>query len=161
MNGPIPPWGRAARRRNSGSPSVDSRITFYPLWVRICMGGSRELGGEIRARRNEVDCIACGGSLYFLPDSYPLAFTCRKGHFMTLKDILDKLLLPGEAPSESALQCWEGKAMLLHRLAARALKAGHAFTAADFQETANRVDEWVAKLRVLLPRQAPAPPVTE
>ena len=104
-------------------------------------------------RRADIRCIACGGFLYFMPDSYPLAFQCQSGHFLTLKDLLDALLLPEDAPSEGTANDWGGKALLLHRLAGRALKNGHPLAAADFQEAALRVDQWVSKLRRLVPSE--------
>jgi len=113
------------------------------------VGESRESGERFLFRKTDVLCLACGGFLYFLPAAYPLAFRCERGHSLTLKDLIDALLLPGDLRSKSTLDWWEGKALLLRRLAGRALKSGHVLAAADFQEAVVRVDQWVSKLRVL------------
>src|SRR6516162_7113196 len=116
------------------------------------MSGCKESGGYLLFRKTDVGCIACGGFLYFLPDSYPLAFRCQIGHFLTLKDLLDQLLLPEKGASLRPVKWWESKALLLHRLAGRALKSGHALSAADFQDAASRIDQWASALQVLLPK---------
>jgi hypothetical protein len=117
----------------------------------------RERGGESLPEGARIDCNACGGTLYYFPDSYPLAFHCESGHFFTVRDLLDELLAHGRNAPTSTLQSWRGNAMLLRQMAGRALEGGHAFAAADLQETAHRIDLWVAKLQVLLPGGTPEP----
>ena len=95
----------------------------------------------------DVHCITCDRAVYFWPDSYPLAFHCEKGHFLTLSDLLNDALADPPAP---ALELWPKRSSLLRRLASQSLERGHAFAAADFQEAANRVDRWVQNLRALL-----------
>jgi hypothetical protein len=118
------------------------------------MGGIH-LGGYLLPREADVHCIACGSALYFLPDSYPLAFHCENGHFLTIQDLLDEFLPLGRAPDAPALEFWERNARLLHQLAAQALEQRHALNAADFQDSACRIDRWVAQLRMLLPKPPP------
>jgi hypothetical protein len=98
----------------------------------------------------KVGCIACSEPLYFLPDSYPLAFHCGNGHFLTVPDLLDGYLPQDRKAPMPALELWKQNAILFHRLAAQAMEGGHALVAADFQETAGRIDQWVAQLRTLL-----------
>lgn len=100
-----------------------------------------------------LDCVVCRGSLTLLPDFYPLAFHCEKGHFLTLTDLLDAFLSHGFATAGSTMECWQSKAVLLREFSARALKNGHTFMAADLQEAAQRVDNWVGKLRTLLAKR--------
>ena len=119
--------------------------------------GVIRLGGDPLPRDVDVTCIACGGDLYFLPDSYPLAFHCVQGHFLTIQDLLHEFLPLGKAPAAPNLEFWERSARLLHQLAARSLELHHALNAADFQDTANRIDRWVSQLRVLLPKPSPSP----
>jgi len=114
-----------------------------------------KLGGDLLEA--EVRCIACGDSLYFLPHSYPLVFHCENGHFLTIRDLLDDVVPTGSTPLPSALTYWGQKALLLHQLAARSLERGQVLVAADFQETAGRIDQWIAQLKALLPRAEPAP----
>jgi len=109
-----------------------------------------KLKGDPLPREAEVCCIACGGPLYFLPHSYPLAFHCGNGHFLTVRDLLDEYLPRDKQPPPSALEFWGQKAILFHQLAARALQGGHALIAADFQETAGRIEQWIVQLRTLL-----------
>jgi len=97
-----------------------------------------------------VNCTACGGDLLFLPYAYPFTFGCKQGHFVTLQALLDVLLPQDQLPEPSALECWERKAYLLRQLAQRALEVGHVFTAADFQEVADRIEHWVSTLRNML-----------
>jgi hypothetical protein len=99
---------------------------------------------------SSVNCIACGGDLNFLPYAYPLTFGCSQGHFVTLQALLDVFLPQEQLPEMSALECWERKALLLRQLAQRALEVGHVFTAADFQEVADRIEHWVSTLRTML-----------
>ncbi len=109
-----------------------------------------KLKGAPLPQEAEVGCIACGKPLYFLPHSYPLAFHCENGHFLTVKDLLDEFLPGDRKPPAPALEFWGQKAVLFHQLAARALEQGHALIAADFQETAGRIDHWIVQLRTLL-----------
>jgi hypothetical protein len=102
----------------------------------------------------DLRCIACGGLLYFRPDSYPLTFQCGNNHFMTLADLLDDTLPRGEMTCIPPLEFWPQKAMLFRRLARRALERGHPFAAADFQEAANRIDQWAGNLRALLSKES-------
>ena len=111
-----------------------------------------KLGGDPIPLEAEVHCIACGNPLSFLPDSYPLAFHCEGGHWLTMQDLLDEGFPRPEGAPAAALTFWARQALLLHRLAGQALERGHAFIAADFQETAGRIDNWVAQLRTLLPK---------
>jgi hypothetical protein len=117
--------------------------------------GVIRLGGDPLPAEVDVHCIACGSGLYLLPDSYPLVFHCEQGHFLTIQDLLDEFLPLGRTPKTPDLEFWERGARMLHQLAARALEGGHALNAADFKDTAGRVDRWVAQLRLLLPRTAP------
>lgn len=110
------------------------------------------LGSQILPEGVDACCIACSSPLYFIPDSYPLSFHCRNGHYLTLTDLLDDLLSTRKKHTPSTLDCWRARACLLHELAKRALQSGHAFAAADYQDAANRLDQWVTKLRALLPR---------
>jgi hypothetical protein len=109
-----------------------------------------------------VSCLACDGPLDFLPDCYPLIFLCVNAHCLTLEDLLSHDLLrgtivPGNLP-QSTIDNWEGRARILHELSERALRNGHAFMAADFQEAANRIEGWVSSLRMLLTKLGqPAP----
>jgi hypothetical protein len=119
--------------------------------------GVIRLGGDPLPAEAEVHCIACGGELYFLPDAYPLAFHCVEGHFLTIQDLLHEFLPLGKAPEAPNLDFWERSARLLHQLAARSLELRHVLNAADFQDTANRIDRWVAQLRELLPKGGPPP----
>lgn len=98
-----------------------------------------------------LDCNACDGALFFLPDAYPLVFRCHNGHFLTLGDLLDRLLSRDPGTSATVEVGWTETAVFLHKLAARALQCGHAFAAADFQDAATRVDRWVITLRTLVP----------
>ena len=118
--------------------------------------GVIRLGGDPLPAEVDVRCIACGGGLYFLPDSYPLVFHCELGHFLTIEDLLDEFLPLGKTPIAPDLEFWERGARMLHELAARALEGGHALNAADFQDTAGRIDRWVGQLRLLLPRTSRA-----
>lgn len=97
-----------------------------------------------------VECIVCGGPLTFFPDSYPLVFICDQGHGQTLRDVLDNLLLDRKLPRTSTVDFWEERIVLLRGLAARALRQGQIFAAADFQEAAGWVEQWVQTLRALL-----------
>jgi hypothetical protein len=108
--------------------------------------------GEPSANEPLFDCNVCEGSLFFLPDAYPLVFRCPNGHFLTLGDLLDRLLSPDAASSAWTGGGWPESAQLLHQLAARALQCGHAFAAADFQDAATRIDRWVETLQSLSPR---------
>jgi hypothetical protein len=99
---------------------------------------------------SSVNCIACGGDLNFLPYAFPFTFACSQGHFVTLQALLDVFLPQEQLPEPSALECWERKAFLLRQLAQRALEVGHVFTAADFQEVADRIEHWVSTLRNML-----------
>ena len=99
---------------------------------------------------SSVNCTTCGGDLNFLPYAYPFTFSCSQGHFVTLQALLDVLLPQDQLPEPSALECWERKASLLRLLAQRALEVGHVFTAADFQEVADRIEHWVSTLRNML-----------
>jgi len=119
--------------------------------------GILKLGGDPLPAEADVHCIACGSELYFLPDSYPLAFHCVEGHFLTIQDLLHEFLPLGKAPEVPNLEFWERSARLLHQLAARALELRHVLNAADFQEMAIRIDRWVAQLRTLLPKTGPPP----
>jgi hypothetical protein len=112
--------------------------------------GRTKLGGELLPRDAEVRCIACGDSIYFLPDSYPLAFHCENGHFLTVQDLLEEYLPAEKTPQPCALEYWESKSRLLQELARRALSGGYALIAADFQETAGRIDGWGKNLQKLL-----------
>jgi hypothetical protein len=114
-------------------------------------------------RDTEVHCISCGGALFFLPDAYPLAFHCDQGHFQTIRELLDGSSLQGHRPPAGALEYWGAKSVLLYQMAASALEQGHVFLAADFQETADRIDLWVSFLKEqprtsppVLPRSEPA-----
>ena len=100
----------------------------------------------------DVRCIACGKSLFFLPDSYPLVFHCEDGHFLTIQDLLDEELPQGKTAPTAALEFWTRKAGHLRALAASSLGLGHAFIAADLQDTAGRIDQWVTQLKGLLAR---------
>jgi len=120
--------------------------------------GIIRLGGDLLPREAGVHCIACGDELYFLPDSYPLAFHCQSGHFLTIQDLLDEFLPLGKTPDSLDLEFWERSARLLHQLAARAMEERHALNAADFQDTADRITRWVAQLRLLVPRTPSAAP---
>jgi hypothetical protein len=119
----------------------------------------RQLGGD--RLEAEIRCLACGDSLYFLPDSYPLVFHCEGGHFLTIRDLLDEALPAGRAPLPDALTHWGHKAQVLHQLAARSLERGQILVAADFQETAGRIDQWIQQLRALLPHGAAPSPAPE
>ena len=119
--------------------------------------GILHLGGDLLPQEADVHCIACGSDLYFLPDSYPLAFHCMNGHYLTIQDLLDQFLPLTRAPSIPTLEVWERGARVLHELAAQSLQQRHALNAADFQETAGRIDRWVAQLRLLLPKTASSP----
>ena len=101
-------------------------------------------------RGYSVECIAWRATLQFVPNSYPLVFRCGRGHYQTLRDIFDELLLHRKAPSLSTVECWEERRQFLRRLAAEALRDGYVFTAADFQEAATWVEDWTGKLRQLL-----------
>jgi len=109
-----------------------------------------------------VSCLACDGPLYLLPDCYPLVFRCENEHCLTLEDLLSHDLPrgtigPGNLP-QSTMDDWEGRAQILYELSERALRNGHAFMAADFQEAANRIEGWVSSLRMLLTKLGqPAP----
>jgi hypothetical protein len=119
------------------------------------------LGGDPLPQEADVHCIACDGDLFFLPDCYPLTFHCENGHFLTIRDLLDEFLPLGKTPNAPALEFWERSARLLHQLAGRALEQRHALNAADFKESADRIDQWTRQLRMLLPGTAPpgrAPP---
>ena len=91
--------------------------------------------------------MLCDRTLYFLSDSYPLAFRCEMGHFLTLTDLLQDALTD---PPARALEQWPRRARLLRQLAARSSERGHTFAAADFQEAANRIDRWVQSLRRMI-----------
>lgn len=114
------------------------------------MGGSRTLGAGPLPGESEATCTFCRGPLYLLSDAYPLAFLCEYGHFLTLTDLLEGMLVREEMPRESALKWWEGKAALLHALAAGALQHGHPFTAADLEEGAHRIEDWASMVGELL-----------
>ena len=103
-----------------------------------------------RLGETSVDCIVCGGELNFAPDAYPLVFRCNEGHGQTLRDVLDELLLHRKSPRASTVDFWEERSLLLRGLAGRALREGHVFAAADFQEAAGWVEQWVDSLRLLL-----------
>jgi CheY-like chemotaxis protein len=122
------------------------------------MAPGRGSGGKPLFRRGDVRCLACGGFLHFLADSYPLAFRCQSGHSLTLQDLIDALLLPENVPSESTLSWWEGKSQFLRRLAGRALKCGHPLAAADLQEAAVRLDHWTSRLGALMPKNGSGEP---
>ena len=109
--------------------------------------GNDPVPGEV-----EVRCIACGRPLSFLPDSYPLVFHCGTGHFWTIQDLLDEELPQGKGTPMAAVEFWARKAGHLRGLAASSLGRGHAFIAADLQDTARRIDQWVTQLRGLLAR---------
>jgi CheY-like chemotaxis protein len=126
----------------------------------VVVTGSRESGGRPLFRRGDVRCLACGGFLRFLADSYPLAFRCQSGHSLTLQDLIEALLLPENVPSDSTLSWWQEKSQLLRRLAGRALKCGHPLAAADLQEAAVRVDQWTSRLGELMPKTGSAEPRT-
>jgi hypothetical protein len=110
-----------------------------------------------RTEDTQVRCVVCAGALYFLPDSYPLAFHCEDGHFWTVKDLLDEFMPLGKTPPPSALEYWQRVARQFHELAARAHQGRHPLVAADFKETAVRIDQWEQALRRLLAVSAPPP----
>lgn len=101
------------------------------------------------AEATPIECIVCGGALRFFPDLYPLVFHCDGGHSQTLWDILDELLLHRKQPSASTVDYWKQKTVLLRSLAGKALRRGAILTAADLQEAASRVAQWVEKLEQL------------
>jgi hypothetical protein len=109
-----------------------------------------------RLDETQVRCVVCEETLHFLPDSYPLAFHCENGHFWTVQDLLDEFMPLGKTPPPSALEYWQRVSRQFHDLAARAHQGGHTLVAADFQETAVRIDEWERALRRLLAAGAPA-----
>jgi hypothetical protein len=98
----------------------------------------------------QAHCVVCEGSLYFLPDSYPLAFHCNNGHFWTVQDLLDEFMSLGKTPPSSALEYWQRVSRRFHELAARAHQAQQTLVAADFQEAAVRIDQWEQALRRML-----------
>jgi len=114
-----------------------------------------------RTEDTQVRCVVCEGPLYFLPDSYPLAFHCESGHFWTVQDLLDEFMPLGKTPPPSALEYWQRVARQFHELAARALQGRHTLVAADFQETAVRIDGWERALRRLLAAGSPEPTSSE
>ncbi len=101
----------------------------------------------------DVFCPACGRSIAVRPHSYPLAFHCEGGHSLTLEDLLNDSLLRGEKSPATAFELWPQKVLLLRRLARRVLALGNALVAADLQESANRIDQWVSNLRALLSKE--------
>ncbi len=120
-------------------------------------------GREPRSDGIDVRCHICGEQLPFLPDSYPLAFRCETGHLLILEDLLNhddpRPAGTGETAVRTTLKSWKDRALLLRELAGRALRNGHAFAAADFQEAGNRIDDWAARLATMIstvePRQLP------
>jgi hypothetical protein len=103
-----------------------------------------------------LKCIACNHPVTFRPDAYPLAFHCKNGHIFTLTDLLNELPPRGTAPLASTLKGWEERVFQLHELAGTALQGGYAFHAADLQEAANRIDQWLSKLQSLLSKGGPS-----
>lgn len=108
---------------------------------------SKSLPVVPRVRDYPVACTVCGGALSFLADSFPFTYGCARGHYLTIQDLLDAVLPTPGAPEATLTECWERKAGLLRQLARRALQVGHIFTAADFQDVANRIDRWLVSLR--------------
>jgi hypothetical protein len=118
------------------------------------MGGCGAADGNPPPGGLGVSCLVCDGPLFFLPDCYPLIFRCANSHCLTLEDLLSHDLPrgavgPGNQP-RAALDNWKSRARILHELSERALRNGHAFMAADFQEAAHRIEGWVSSLRSLL-----------
>lgn len=109
--------------------------------------------GESQCEGLGVFCLACDGPLHFLPDCYPLIFRCVNGHCLTLQDLLNHDLPHTTAGrgdlSQYTLDNWTTRARLFDELSASALRNGHAFMAADFQDAAHRIEGWVASLTAL------------
>ncbi len=113
------------------------------------------LGDKSLSQGVDIRCLACGGELYFLPDSYPLVFRCREAHLFLLEDLLNHTYpAKGQdgqwAPTLATLEFWKDRARLFRELTARALRGGQAFAAADFQEAGYRIDDWASKLATLI-----------
>ena len=110
------------------------------------------MGSEMCIRDSQgngaVNCAVCRSNLSFLSYAYPFTFQCDRGHFQTLQALLDAFLSQGEEQTrDSALLCWERKALLLRQLAQLALEVGHIVTAADFQVAADRIQRWIVEVR--------------
>jgi hypothetical protein len=118
--------------------------------------GTAKLGANLLLDESEALCLACNQAVAFQPDLHPLSFHCVAGHSLTLQDLLDDALLRGEKSPAFAFDLWPQKVMLLRRLAGQALVMGQGLAAADLQEAANRIDQWVSNLRVLLSRESVA-----
>jgi hypothetical protein len=88
------------------------------------------------------------------PDADPLAFRCAGGHSLTLDALLHDALLRGDQSPASAFELWPQKVILLQRLARQALALGKTLVAAELQDSANRIDQWVSNLRVLLSKES-------
>ena len=104
----------------------------------------------------EASCPACDRAIALQPSAYPLAFHCAGGHSLTLEDLLNDALLCGDRSPASAFELWPEKVILLRRLAGKALGLGNTLVAADLQEAATRIDQWVSNLRVLLSKESVA-----
>jgi hypothetical protein len=130
-----------------------------PITFNASLGSYGVMGNE-EPRPNplleeaDVFCPACSREIAVRPHSYPLAFHCAGGHSLTLEDLLNDSLLRGEKAAASAFELWPQKVILLRRLAGRVLRLGNTLVAADLQESANRIDQWVSSLRVLLSKES-------
>jgi hypothetical protein len=129
------------------------------------MGGLAVAHGSTPAGGLGANCIACDGDLYYVPDCYPLIFRCANAHCLTLEDLLSHDHRPGAAEPvnlpQSTLDAWVARARILHELSGTALRNGHAFMAADFQEAANRIEGWVSTLRSLLAKLGRSSPAQD
>ncbi len=95
-------------------------------------------------------CPGCGGVLWEVHDGRLVRYRCRVGHAYSPIDLLESQENAVESALWSALRALEERASLLRRIAQRAQKQGHAYTAERFDRQEKEAAGRVALLHTVL-----------
>lgn len=103
-----------------------------------------------------VSCRKCHSPLRL--NFHPLLLRCEHDHLQTLEEALHHDLREGDCERGvipwSMIRVWEHQARKLHELSGCAYVNGDSLVAADFQEAAHRIEDWMASLSTVMARRA-------